>query len=77
MEENIVKSTCKTLGITQKELADRMGVHVQTMSQWARGINAIPEWGTRFMSVLVELENNKADQDTIKEAIHILQSALK
>jgi len=33
-EENLVKKTCKELGITQKELAERIGVSVQTLSRW-------------------------------------------
>ena len=34
-EENLVKKTCKELGITQKELAEMMGVSRQTVNNWA------------------------------------------
>ncbi len=34
-EENLVKKTCRELGITQKELAEIMGVSRQTINNWA------------------------------------------
>jgi len=34
-EENLVKKTCKELGITQQELADMFGVSRQTINNWA------------------------------------------
>jgi transcriptional regulator with XRE-family HTH domain len=36
-EVNLVKKTCKELGITQKELAKRIGVSERTISTWAKG----------------------------------------
>jgi len=36
-EDNLVKKTCKELGITQKELAEKMGVTPHTVSEWSRG----------------------------------------
>ncbi|MEA3315398.1 MAG: helix-turn-helix transcriptional regulator, partial [Campylobacterota bacterium] len=36
-EENIVKKTCKELGITQKELAKRLEVPQTTLSGWVTG----------------------------------------
>ncbi len=35
--ENIVKKTCRELGITQKELAEKIGVSQNTVSNWAKG----------------------------------------
>jgi transcriptional regulator with XRE-family HTH domain len=34
-EENLVKKTCRELGITQKELAERIGVNKNSVSDWA------------------------------------------
>jgi transcriptional regulator with XRE-family HTH domain len=34
-EENLVKKTCRELGITQKELAEKIGVNKNTVSEWA------------------------------------------
>ncbi len=36
-EENLVKKTCRELGITQKELAEKIGVAPYTISRWANG----------------------------------------
>jgi DNA-binding XRE family transcriptional regulator len=36
-EENLVKKTCQELGITQKELAEKIGVNPRTVSVWNRG----------------------------------------
>lgn len=52
MSENIVKLTCKELGITQKELAEQMGVSETTLTNWARGATPIPEWGNKMFLLL-------------------------
>jgi transcriptional regulator with XRE-family HTH domain len=36
-EENLVKKTCKELGITQKELANILNLSQNTISNWAKG----------------------------------------
>jgi len=36
-EENLVKKTCKELGITQKELAEKIGVTPHTITRWSKG----------------------------------------
>ncbi|EJF06808.1 hypothetical protein ThvES_00011040 [Thiovulum sp. ES] len=55
-EENLVKKTCRELKITQKELAEMMGVNAITPSQWITK-NSIPEWADKFMNLI--LENKK------------------
>ena len=35
VEENLVKKTCKELGITQKELAEKIGLTDRTLSKYA------------------------------------------
>jgi len=52
-EQNIVKRTCKELGITQKELAERLGVNDGTVRQWSSQTKP-PEWAIKFMNVLIE-----------------------
>jgi transcriptional regulator with XRE-family HTH domain len=36
-EENLVKKTCRELGITQKELANILNLSQNTISNWAKG----------------------------------------
>ena len=63
--ENIVKKTCKELGITQKELAERVGVSETTLTNWARGATPIPEWAEKMFSLLIK----EKDLDTIIEIV--------
>jgi DNA-binding XRE family transcriptional regulator len=35
-EANLVKKTCRELGITQKELAEKIGVTPHTISRWSK-----------------------------------------
>jgi DNA-binding XRE family transcriptional regulator len=37
IEENLVKKTCRELGITQKELAEIMEVTPHTITNWTKG----------------------------------------
>jgi transcriptional regulator with XRE-family HTH domain len=41
-EENLVKKTCKELGITQKELAEYFGVTPKAVSNWATNKYKLP-----------------------------------
>ncbi|MFV0481283.1 MAG: helix-turn-helix domain-containing protein [Campylobacteraceae bacterium] len=76
-KENIVKLTCKELGITQKELAERIGVAEITISQWSRGVNKIPEWAITIFGLLSELKEYKNKDKAIQEAIKLLQTTQK
>ena len=51
-EENLVKKTCKELGVTQKELAEKIGVSRQTVSDWANQKTPIPKWGFTIFELL-------------------------
>jgi DNA-binding XRE family transcriptional regulator len=42
-EENLVKKTCRELGITQKELAEKIGVSYRTLTNWSNGTVEIPK----------------------------------
>jgi len=70
-EENIVKQTCKELGVTQKELAEIMGVNVGTPAQWSSK-GDIPNMAKKFMIVLVEDKKHKEQLISIKKLFKIL-----
>jgi DNA-binding XRE family transcriptional regulator len=57
IEENLVKKTCRELGITQKELAEKIGVSRQTIYDWSSGKTPVPNWGFNFMVLLSEIPN--------------------
>jgi len=71
MSDNIVKKTCKELGITQKELAELMGVNDGTPAQWSSK-GDIPDMARNFMKVLVENNNNKSKLNKVTNALKIL-----
>ena len=49
MKAEELKKVIKELKLTQKEFADTVGVHTNTVSQWVREINDIPEWIPNFI----------------------------
>ncbi|MDR0467475.1 MAG: helix-turn-helix transcriptional regulator [Campylobacteraceae bacterium] len=64
-EKNIVKKTCKELGITYKELSELMGVSKNMPSKWASG--AEPSgMAIKFMEFLIE---NKKTKDKLNKFI--------
>jgi len=79
-KQNIVKETAKKLGLTQKELAEEIGVNEQTVGGWAREITPTPKWALKLFSLLVaqhkqQQENNKRTEDTL-EVIRTLEEAI-
>ncbi len=64
---NIVKDIAKTLGMTQKQLAEHIGVKEDTVSQWARGKNPIPKWALKMFELLKkEKRYQELEQDIDK-----------
>lgn len=47
-ENNIVKRVCKELGVTQKELAEKIGVAEQTVRGWSSG-KELPSLGREII----------------------------
>ena len=64
-EINLVKKTCKELGITQKELAERIGVSRVTINDWANEKTPIPKWGDKLIYFLKESEEIKVFKKSI------------
>jgi DNA-binding XRE family transcriptional regulator len=62
-EENLVKKTCRELGITQKELAEMMGVSRQTINNWATEKIRTP----KVLEMLHELLIIKNKYETAKQ----------
>ena len=69
-DENIVKHTCKELGITQKELAERLGVPQSTVSGWAK--NDIPKMTKLALELLIKNKNLEDKFKILKQAHKIL-----
>lgn len=65
MSDNIVKKTAKELGMTQKQLAEYIGVHEDTVSKWSRGAVSVPTWALKMF----ELLKTERKYNTIKQII--------
>ena len=56
MQENIVKQVYKEFGITQKELVEKLGVHLTTVQKWA-GIDEVPNNAKKALNYLWKIIN--------------------
>lgn len=63
MKDNLVKTTCKELGVTQKKLAEIMGTSDSTVRHW-KASEEIPNMATNFMNLL--LKNKKLEEQSLK-----------
>ncbi len=70
-EENLVKKTCRELGITQKELAERIGVSESSMKR----IVATKPTQHIINTINLILENQKLKQELSN--VQYLQNSLK
>jgi len=68
-EENIVKKTCRELGITQKELAEMIGVSRVTINDWANHKTPIPQWGDNLIYYLQETIKLRQFKKSIQELL--------
>ncbi len=71
-DKNIVKEVCRELGITQKELAEKIGAAEATVRNWSAG-KEVPTWAKKSIELLTENYKNKKIITTFKE----LQKLLK
>jgi transcriptional regulator with XRE-family HTH domain len=75
-EENLVKKTCRELGITQKELAEKMGVPQGTLNRWASS-NEIPRMTNLALSLILENQELKQARDYILKGFSIFSGQYK
>ena len=73
-DENIVKKTCRELGITQKELAERLGTHLTTVQKWVAS-NELPNNVTKSIELLLENEDLKSKLNKFKTAFNMIDEA--
>lgn len=73
-EENIVKKVCSELNITQKELANIMGVNDVTVRNWSSKGN-LSETTVKFLNCLVENKVLKDKLDKLKLAFKLIEEA--
>jgi transcriptional regulator with XRE-family HTH domain len=74
-EENLVKKTCKELGITQKELAKKLGISDRTLSKYAT--NKIPKNIENHLKLIVENKKQKDVFKNLKSSILEVQNQIE
>jgi DNA-binding transcriptional regulator YiaG len=73
-KNNVVKDVCKTLEITQKQLAEILEVPEGTVSSWAVK-NEIPRLGKKAIEFYIQNQKNQKIVDSYKNFINLLQEA--
>ncbi len=71
IEDNLVKKTCRELGITQKELAEKIGVHEVTVRNWSSK-GELPENIIKHLNLLVSCRQELLFKNKFKELISLL-----
>jgi transcriptional regulator with XRE-family HTH domain len=66
IEENLVKKTCRELGITQKELAEKIGISTTSVSKWNNG-SKIPLYSQKTLELIIEHENLKMEYELFRK----------
>ena len=58
MTKDEVKQLRAKLGLTQQELADKLGVTQTSVARWEMGMHQIEEPTARLLKLLVKMEKN-------------------
>lgn len=69
-KDNIVKRVCAELGITQRELAERIDIPESTIARWKSG--DIPRLADLYLNALLENLDLKTKLEAIKQAHEII-----
>jgi predicted transcriptional regulator len=73
-EENLVKKTCRELGITQKELAGMMGLTERSLTRYATDHNNMPENISNHIKTILDLYTSRKVINILKESFSILKA---
>ncbi len=71
-ETNIVKKVCTELGITQKELAEKLGASEGTVRNWSSS-NELPQWALNFIETILEHKKDKEIVTKFKELLNLIK----
>lgn len=71
-EQNIVKKVCAELGITQKELAEKLGASEGTVRNWSSS-NELPQWALNFIETILEHKKDKEIATKFKELLNLVK----
>ena len=75
--ENIVKKVCAELGITQRELAERLGVHITAVQKWVANANELPLQTQKVLELVLENHRLKTKVEKIEKIISLFNELIK
>jgi DNA-binding XRE family transcriptional regulator len=71
--KNIVKYVCSELDITQKALAEEIGVSEGTVNRWSAKPDEVPLQTQKTLKILLEYAQLKENQEKLLKAISLLE----
>ncbi|MBR8466215.1 helix-turn-helix transcriptional regulator [Campylobacter sp. faydin G-140] len=74
-EENIVKRVCSELGITQRELAERIGMSADSLNN-AVSNNKVSQQTQKFLNFMLEHEELKKELSKYENLKNALKDAV-
>jgi transcriptional regulator with XRE-family HTH domain len=70
-EENLIEKTCRKLNINQKELAEKIGFSVTSVSNWRNGKKQISKNVIKTLEILSDCEDLKIEYELFRKSILI------
>ena len=71
---NKIKETAKELGMTQKQLAQHIGVSEDTVSNWSRGVVDTPKWALKMFELLKNEQKSNNMNNTLDDIVNMVKS---
>ncbi|MBR8464427.1 helix-turn-helix transcriptional regulator [Campylobacter sp. faydin G-24] len=71
-EENIVKRVCSELGITQRELAERLGLHITAVQKWVANADDLPLQTQKVLELVLENHHLKSKVEKIDKILNLI-----
>ena len=75
--DNVVKKVCAELGITQRELAERLGVHITAVQKWVANANELPLQTQKVLELVLENYRLKTKVEKIEKIISLFNELIK
>jgi transcriptional regulator with XRE-family HTH domain len=70
-EENLIEKTCRKLNINQKELAEKIGFSVTSVSNWRNGKKQISKNVIKTLEILSDCEDLKIEYELFRKSVLI------
>lgn len=72
-DENIVKKVCRELEITQRELAERLGVHITAVQKWVANADNLPLQTQKSLDLVLENHYLKSKVEKVNLILKLIE----